>query len=52
MKQEQFYIARIEALEAALRWIVKTCDVRVHRVSLFDEIQDHARTALRRRDPA
>ena len=38
--------ARTEKLEAALRWIDKTCDVRIHRLSLFDEIQRHAREAL------
>ena len=37
---------RIEALEKALREIVKMCDVRIHRLSLFDEIQQHARAAL------
>jgi len=39
-------LKRIEALEAALQWIVKSCDVRIHRLSLFDEIQDRARAAL------
>jgi hypothetical protein len=43
MTQEQ---KRIVQLETALRWIVKTLDVRIHRISLFYEIQDRARMAL------
>jgi len=39
-------LVRIEALEAALQGIIKMCDVRIHRLSLFDEIQHHARAAL------
>ena len=46
MTQEQRYRTRIDELETALQWIVKTCDVRVHRISLFDEIQERARVAL------
>ena len=37
---------RIDALETALQGIIKMCDVRIHRLSLFDEIQHHARAAL------
>ena len=47
MTQEQ---QRIVQLERALRWIVKSCDVRIHRVSLFYEIQDRARMALDKKD--
>ena len=42
---------RIEVLETALREIVKICDVRIHRLSLVDEIQQHARAAFGRSLP-
>ena len=37
---------KVKTLEAVLRGIIKMCDVRIHRLSLFDEIQHHARAAL------
>jgi len=37
---------RVAELEEALQWIAKSCDVRIHRLSLFDEIGDRARKAL------
>ena len=39
-------VEQIATLEAALRGIIKMCDVRIHRLSLFDEVQHHAREAL------
>ncbi len=38
--------ARIEQLETALLGIIKMCDVRIHRLSRFDDFQHHDRETL------